>query len=265
MMCDLNCKNLKCIATGECIDNQSLREPMLADADTHEMMAKDIRAKAMEMDEPSLPFIEDAPNLSGYGEYTPITVRASSAPARRTIIAFTGLAGSGKSTAALHLEKNHGFARVRFAGPLKAMLAALGCTHEEIDGSHKEFPCNLLGGKTPRHAMQTLGTEWGRELIANDLWIRAWKAAVDRLPAGVPVVVDDCRFPNEAEVVKAAGGLIIHVNRPGAGAGAAGHISEQHVLRSDYTIDNVFAIEEFTAQVSRLARDLSWADLRYST
>jgi hypothetical protein len=69
----------------------------------------------------------------------------------------------------MHLVNHRGFARVRFAGPLKAMMAALGCTNAEIDGDRKEVPCDLLGGKSPRWAMQTLGTEWGRKLIGDDL------------------------------------------------------------------------------------------------
>jgi len=161
------------------------------------------------------------------------------AAAPRIIIAFAGLAGSGKSTAAMHLVNCHGFRRVRLAGPLKAMLTALGLTAAEIDGDRKEQPCALLGGKTPRWAMQTIGTEWGRELIDPNLWTRAWRAAVDALPAGVPVVVDDCRFPNEADAVAEAGGVLVRIERPGAGAGAAGHASEAHQLPAACTLANV--------------------------
>lgn len=178
----------------------------------------------------------------------------------RRIIAFTGLAGSGKSTAALHLVEHHGFARVRFAGPLKAMMAALGLSHDHIEGHLKEVPCDMLGGKTPRYAMQTIGTEWGRNLIVSDLWIRAWRAAVDNLPAGVPVVVDDCRFTNEAAAVLAAGGQIVRVIRPGAGAGAAGHSSEAEIasLPASLEIQNDGAVADFLDRVVVAVRDLSW-------
>jgi hypothetical protein len=180
--------------------------------------------------------------------------------APRTIIAFTGLAGSGKSTAAQHLVATRGFQRIRFAGPLKAMMAALGLTHEEIEGSEKETPCALLGGKTPRYAMQTIGTEWGRDLIAQDLWIRAFNAALLQVPAGVPVVIDDCRFPNEAEAVRAAGGLLVRIDRPGVGAGAAGHSSESHVLPTDAALLNYRSAAQLRDDVDNLVSDLSWAD-----
>lgn len=177
----------------------------------------------------------------------------------RTIIAFTGLAGAGKSTAALHLTNNRGWHRLRFAGPLKAMMAALGLTAAEIDGDRKEHPCDLLGGKTPRWAMQTIGTEWGRQLIAPDLWIRAWQHALAQVPAGVPVVVDDCRFPNEAAAVIAAGGILVRIERPDAGT-ASVHESEQHALPAARILHNTLSEQNLREQVDVFLRDLSWAD-----
>jgi len=167
----------------------------------------------------------------------------------RTLIAFTGLAGAGKSTAALHLVERHGFQRMRFAGPLKAMLAALGLSAEEIDGSLKETPCELLCGQTPRRAMQTIGTEWGRDIIGPDLWIRAWKAS---LPATGRIVVDDCRFPNEAAAIKAEGGRIVRIDRPGAGTAAAGHVSEGQALPASAVIPNTGDLATLLDIVDRL-------------
>lgn len=177
--------------------------------------------------------------------------------APRTIIAFTGLAGAGKSTAAAHLVNSRGFQRVRFAGPIKAMMLALGCTAEQVDGSLKETPCDLLCGRTPRWAMQSIGTEWGRELIGSDLWIRAWEAALANVPADVPVVVDDCRFPNEAAAVTKAGGILVRVERPGAGTSSV-HASEQHALPAAGTIHNTADERALGEQIDVLLRDLSW-------
>jgi hypothetical protein len=156
---------------------------------------------------------------------------------RRTIIGLCGPAKSGKSLAAQYLANEYGFERVRFAGPLKAMLAALGLSPDEIDGDLKEQPSALLGGQTPRHAMITLGTEWGRQLIDPDLWINAWRLAVDRLPPGVPVVVEDCRFANEAGEIRLLGGLTVRLDRRGAGIGV-NHESEAANFTPDGAIDN---------------------------
>lgn len=244
MLCDLNCTNLKCIATGECVDIAPL--PF---AESPSLVPTTVEVNEFTISGP----VDDAMfKLSAGGHVVPAH--------QRIIIAFTGLAGSGKSTAAMHLVEHRGFARVRFAGPLKAMMAALGCTPEEIDGDRKEVPCDLLGGRTPRHAMQTLGTEWGRDMIASDLWIRAWQAAVAKVPAGQPIVVDDCRFPNEADAVRAAGGALIRVVRPGAGAGAAGHSSEGYNLPAIAEIMNDRSASEFKVTIDSLFRDWSWAD-----
>src|ERR1035437_9507797 len=119
----------------------------------------------------------------------------------RIVVGLCGFIGSGKTTAANHLVEHHGFTRIRFAGPLKAMLAALGLTEEEIDGSLKNDPCDLLCGKTPRYAMQQLGTEWGRELIGPDLWIRAWSSSVEDCGMHSRIIADDVRFPNESAAI----------------------------------------------------------------
>jgi hypothetical protein len=62
------------------------------------------------------------------------------------------------------------YARAAFADPLKDMLVTgLSVTRErDLDGPHKHDPTNY-GGKSPRELMQTLGTEWGRELIDPDI------------------------------------------------------------------------------------------------
>ena len=113
---------------------------------------------------------------------------------RPRLIGFCGAAGAGKTHAATLLARDWGYSRVRFAGPLKAMLHALGLTEADTDGAAKDQPADLLGGRTPRHAMQTLGTEWGRALISPDcgcapgsappraIWIRAcrwWSTTCD--------------------------------------------------------------------------------------
>ena len=52
--------------------------------------------------------------------------------------------------------------------------------------------------------MQTLGTEWGRECIGPEVWVDVWKSNVQKwLDGGLNVVVDDMRFPNEWDAVKA--------------------------------------------------------------
>lgn len=152
------------------------------------------------------------------------------------IIGLCGPAGAGKSTVAAHLVAHHGFVRVRFAGPLKAMMRALGCSEREVDGNLKEAPCALLGGRTPRQAMQWLGTEWGREMVDPQLWLRAWAAEAERHDR---VVCDDVRFPNEEAAIRGRGGVIVRIDCPwAASVSGGGHASEMQAIRADYVLPN---------------------------
>lgn len=171
---------------------------------------------------------------------------ATAAPPR--IIGFAGPIGAGKTAAADHLCRAHGFARIRFAGPLKDMMRAIGLSDREVDGDLKETPSALLCGRTPRHAMQTLGTEWGRELIAPDLWTTLWSHRARR--GGTPVVADDVRFGNEVAAIHALDGIIVRIERPGCTA--SGHASETQAIDVDLTIVNDGSLEAFLAEVDRL-------------
>lgn len=173
------------------------------------------------------------------------------------LIGFCGPAGCGKSTAAAALAR-HGWTRVKFAAPLKDMLRAYytACglvdpneVEARIEGDLKEIPDPLLAGRTPRHAMQSLGTEWGRCSIATSLWTDAFAhRARPLLDAGVDVVCDDVRFPNEADAIRALGGTIVRVLGRDKGIGN-GHESERGGVQPDMRVANVGPQSTFEADV----------------
>ena len=156
----------------------------------------------------------------------------------RSIVAFTGKAGCGKSTAADVLVEM-GWTRVKFASPLKDMCRALGLTEEQIEGADKERVINDLG-VTPRWIMQTLGTDWGRKLIHPDLWVAMAKTRIEQATGNV--VVDDCRFENEAQVIRDLGGQVVGITRADL-ADTGSHESEKGVA-SDWNIANDFSTSE---------------------
>lgn len=127
-----------------------------------------------------------------------------------SIIGIVGKAGSGKSLAGSYLFERHQNVLLKFATPIKNMLGALGLTYREIEGDLKDKPCVLLNGRTPRYALQTLGTEWGRRLMGEEMWVRHWRR---RLPGLRRVVCDDVRFPNEVEEIRSLGGIIVRIDR----------------------------------------------------
>jgi len=141
------------------------------------------------------------------------------------IIGIAGKARSGKDTAAEFLM-TRGVCKYRyaFADPIRAMLKA-GFGIDMSDPAwlaRKEAPIARIG-KSPRKMMQTLGTEWGRELVNRDVWIIAAQMQLERHGKGM--LISDVRFDNEAHWIRLNGGLVIHLSRP-TGAPVAPHASE---------------------------------------
>jgi hypothetical protein len=109
---------------------------------------------------------------------------------------------------------------MKFARPLKEMLRTLyreaGLSEKmierKIEGDLKRTSCPILGGKTPTDAMQTLGDEWGRQLVCPDLWVNILGSKY-RQSTATNVVVDDCRYVNEARTVRQLGGQLWKVVR----------------------------------------------------
>jgi hypothetical protein len=130
------------------------------------------------------------------------------------LLGLAGKAGCGKSTIAQTLVDRGLAQRVRFAGPLKDGLVAMGLSREQVDGSEKETPTPLLCGRTPRYAMQKMGTEFGRDMIGPDVWVRLAMHRVDELlVSGVNVVIDDLRFDNEAQAILERDGQLVTLRR----------------------------------------------------
>jgi ribosomal protein L35AE/L33A len=175
---------------------------------------------------------------------------------KRRIVVLTGRAGAGKTSVAMKLHDEHGFVRVRFAGVLKHMLVSFfmlcgldyATAARKVDGDLKEVACPLLCGRTPRYAMQTLGTEWGRALLGPGVWTRAWQASVKAMEPNAGVVVDDCRFENEIEAARRVGDVVVvRITRAGAsinGEVEQAHVSENTDLPCDFEVANDGSLDE---------------------
>lgn len=178
------------------------------------------------------------------------------------IIGLSGAAGSGKNAVAAILRRQHDFGVLAFADPIYDAVAAITGIHrrELEDRAIKERVIPWLG-KSPRELLQTLGTEWGRQTVREDIWIqRAMQAA----KSYERVAICDCRFANEAQAVLAAGGAVWEVRRRDAGlAGSTGrHSSEAGVPPGliSLTIDNNGTLADLEQAV-----DVAFALLQDST
>ncbi len=127
------------------------------------------------------------------------------------LIGLAGPARCGKSTAQALLAEEFGLVRLNFADPIKdALTTMLDIDFHSLEGAAKEEPLYHLG-RSPRELMQTLGTEWGRELCGSDWWI---KVAERRLAmfegiegdAYSGAVISDVRFNEEADWLRNRGG-----------------------------------------------------------
>lgn len=167
------------------------------------------------------------------------------------VVGLCGLAGSGKSTVADYMVRKHGYTRVRFAGPLKAMARAVGLSDEHIEGSLKEVPLAMLCGRTPRFFMQRLGKEFGRDLVGEDFWVNLWTAEAGRiLSAGGRIVADDARFENEVERIRDESGIVGVVD--GRGGIAGNHSSEGYRPEADFVLHNGGSLRELYQRIDEV-------------
>lgn len=180
-----------------------------------------------------------------------LTAAPASEQAPKRLIGIMGLARVGKDTATAHLCDTYGMESYAFADPIKSMLT--GVFGDLFRDGDREAPIDWLG-KSPRQLMQTLGTEWGREIVHPDLWVlvadQMWKK-YQEIGWGAGVVLSDVRFRNEAEWVLAQGGLLISLSRDGVAA-VATHVSEQNIPfdLANVSLENNGTVEELAAAVT---------------
>jgi hypothetical protein len=181
------------------------------------------------------------------------------------IYGITGAKFSGKDTVgAAIIDAQYMFGRraqrLLFAGALKdACCAIFGWTREQLeDHEFKETP-EPITGKTPRAIMQMMGTDFGREMLHTDIWLRVLGAEVKRMTTnGITPVITDVRFDNEAEYVRALGGKIVHVVNPETVTRTDAHASENGVVFVEgdvlYTNDKTAGLQPLREFAIRLVK-----------
>lgn len=189
-----------------------------------------------------------------------------------TIIGLSGYARCGKDSVA-NILVELGWHRMSFADRLKLAVKELdpiidGITDYSLsmywdDTKSTTENWDYLKDNFPevRRMLQRMGTEVGRKLFGDNFWVQQAFAAI---PEGTHrVVFTDCRFPNEAASVRARGGELWRVNRPGFGP-VNGHASETSL--DDYTfdviIDNDGTLDDLHNQVCDRVSELAYEGTR---
>lgn len=145
------------------------------------------------------------------------------------LLGICGFKGSGKDTLTNYLVNNHNFIKFSFAEVTKDILSILfswnrklleGDTiksrifRETIDPwwSEKLRIPNL----TPRKTLQLIGTDLFRNNFNQDIWLRVIEKKIlielEKNPKS-KIIISDCRFPNEMEMLRSIGGKIICIHR----------------------------------------------------
>ncbi len=139
------------------------------------------------------------------------------------LIAITGFRSAGKDTVADFLVKNYGYTKLSFAGAVKDVASVVfDWDREMLEGSTiesrlkreqvDEWWAKRLGIKnlTPRWVLQNFGTELFRNHFHDQIWIAVLERKIMKYDK---VVVTDCRFPNEYDMIRKYKGMVISVQR----------------------------------------------------
>ena len=141
------------------------------------------------------------------------------------IIGLVGLKGSGKDTVADYFISHYdNWIKGSFADSLKDTCACVfGWDRELLEGSTQDSRAwretidtwwsEKLNrqGFTPRVALQIVGTELWRNQFHDDIWLLSFEKKL--LTIQENVIITDCRFSNEIELIRRLNGLIVRIKR----------------------------------------------------
>ena len=141
------------------------------------------------------------------------------------IIGICGFKSSGKDTIADYLIKEHGFVKYSFASTIKDIISIMfGWSRERLEGLTKEdrewreqidpwwsttLDMPLL---SPRYVMQYFATDLFRDKFHPDIWVKIVENQI-LTTTNQHIVISDCRFKNEIDMIVRLHGTIIHVHR----------------------------------------------------
>lgn len=218
---------------------------------------------------------------------TPTDV-AKAVQLKPVVIGLTGRRRVGKDTWASYLNTNYGFVQMTLAGPLKEIAKIIfGFSDAQLNDNVLKEEIDPRWGISPREALQFIGTELFRNAfgakfphIGATLWVRnlaeriaaeirnptyralavaqapaAHGATTTNTPLMARIVVSDVRFPNEAQVIKDAGGVVIRIVRPCL-RGVRDLVVDSHAsetnsdsIVADYEINNDGTMEQFYERI----------------
>jgi hypothetical protein len=142
------------------------------------------------------------------------------------IIGIVGLIEAGKGAVGDILIDDFDYTRISWADPLKDSVALkFGWPRELLEGDTKEsrkfrekkdeyWSAHLGRDFTPRLALQIEGTEAGRNIYGEDMWVAVAAKRMERSDIeSHRFVIPDTRFPNEIKYIRENRGIVVRVKR----------------------------------------------------
>jgi len=174
----------------------------------------------------------------------------------RNLIGLHGKAGCGKNFIGEQIIAPLGYYPWAFAWPLKTQ-----CIGKALCNFEQAF---YFKHPQTRQLLQEEGTERGRDIFGDNIWVNntlAWLELLSEAWGVQDFVITDCRFPNEIQFVQELGGRVYHIEAPtrtdqnGLDARARAHRSETSL--DDFTgfdgiINNDVGAETLFADVINL-------------
>ena len=120
---------------------------------------------------------------------------------KREVIAFIGRQGSGKSFQSQRLVKERGFKKLSFADPLREIaFNVIGMDFKEGMEKYDELKrTEIINGLNFRNILENLGAAVRK--FDKNFWANALIVNIKNCPEHI--VIDDMRYPNEYEIVRA--------------------------------------------------------------
>ena len=183
------------------------------------------------------------------------------------IIGICGFIGSGKDTVADYLVNFHEFRRESFASTLKdAVAAVFGWDRTLLEGRTKEArewreqvdpwwaERLAMPTLTPRWVLQYWGTEVCRRAFHDDIWIASLENKLRNSKDNV--VISDCRFPNEIQSIRDAGGKIVWVQR--------GELPDWYDTAIEANLGHNYAVQDLKMRKIH-ASETAWVGTEFDT
>ncbi len=158
------------------------------------------------------------------------------------LIGLVGKARAGKDTVAEYLGVHYGFTNMKFANPLKDMVARTFNLPRESMEDAKEVVQPQWNNRTIREIQQIIGTE-GYRAVDPDYWVKIAESRYHMFNRSADyvtpkVVFSDCRYLNEAAMIAGNGGEVWRIRCSTDPLVPAMHVSEveQDAIECDHTI-----------------------------